>query len=185
MSEMRRFTESEVITAKNCLTILAHESANYWANALVSEDFMHQGKVWYRTSKFHKSDRGYDEPNPDAIPISGEQIINFYNAYLGSCIRAINQLIEDDRVVAAILFDKKNVIPEEESFGEFAFSFGGWDNDPDGPEGELAKAMEESGIEGAMRVSSGFRKSYVGLKDGVIFLSNFGFKGTVMEVYKP
>lgn len=181
MSE-RRFTKSEVITAKNCLTILAHESANYWAGALVSEDFMHQGKVWYRTSKFHKSDRGYDEPNPDAIPISGEQIINFYNAYLGSCIRAINQLIEDDRVVAAILFDKKNVIPEEESFGEFAFSFGGWDNDP---EGEVAKAMEESGIEGAMRVSSGFRKSYVGLKDGVIFLSNFGFKGTVMEVYKP
>ena len=177
MSE-RRFTKSEVITAKNCLTIMAHLSASYWMNAIMSDSFMPQGKVWYNS----ELQCWVDEPNPDAKPISADQILKFYNTFTVNCDDAIDQLTADDRVVAAILYDKKNVIPEEESLGEVAFRFGGWD---DNPEDIVAEAMEEAGIEGAIRADSSYRKSYIGLDDGVIFYFSQGHKLTMMEVYKP
>ena len=177
MSE-RRFTKSEVITAKNCLTIMAHESASYWMNAIMSDSFMPQGKVWYN----YELQCWVDTPNPDAQPISGDQILKFYNTFVVNCDDAIDELIEDDRVVAAILYDKKNVIPEEESLGEVEFKFGGWD---DGPEDIVEEAMEEAGIEGTMRAKSSFRKSYIGLDDGFIFCFSDEHKINVWEVYKP
>ena len=177
MSE-RRFTKSEVITAKNCLTILAHESASYWMNAIMSDSFMPQGKVWYN----YELQCWVDEPNPDAKPISADQILKFFNAYTVNCYDVIDELIEDDGIIAAILYDKKNVIPEEESFGEITFNFGGWDNSATG---DVSDAMKEAGIEGAIRTDTSYWKSYIGLSDGVIFCFSQGHKLTMREVYKP
>ena len=98
------------------------------------------------------------------------------------CLDAINELIADDRVVATILYDKKNVIPEDESLGNITLRFGGWDNEAIG---DVAYAMEEAGIEGAMRVNSSFRNSYIGLKDGPIFWHNNGTNVDMLEVYRP
>ena len=177
MSE-RRFTKSEVITAKNCLTIMAHTSVSYWMNAIMGDSFMPQGKVWYN----YELQCWVDEPNPDAKPISADQILKFYNTFTVNCMDAIDELIADDRVVAAILYDKKNVIPEEESLGEIEIKFGGWN---DNPEDIVAEAMEEAGIEGAIRADSSYWKSYIGLSDGVIFCFSQGYKSTNKEVYKP
>ena len=177
MSE-RQFTKSEVITAKNCLTILAHKSASYQMNAIMSDSFMPQGKVWYN----YELQCWVDEPNPDAKPISADQILKFFNTFTVNCDDVIDELIADDRVVAAILYDKKNVIPEEESFGEITFNFGGWDNSATG---DVADAMKEAGIEGAIRTDNSYWKSYIGLSDGVIFCFSQGYKLTMREVYKP
>lgn len=177
MSE-RRFTKSEVITAKNCLTILAYESASYWMDVIMSESFMPQGKVWYN----YELQCWVNEPNPDAKPISADQILKFYNTFTRKCYAAIYQLIEDDSVIAAILYDKKNVIPEEESLGEVEIKFGGWN---DNPEDIVAEAMEEAGIEGAIRTDNSYWKSYIGLSDGVIFYFSQGDRMNMLEVYKP
>ena len=177
MSE-RRFTKSEVITAKNCLTILAHLSVSYWMNAIMSDSFMPHGKVWYN----YELQCWVDTPSPDAKPISADQILKFYNTFTVNCDDAIDQLTADDRVVAAILYDKKNVIPEEESLGEVVFRFGGWD---DNPVDIVAEAMEEAEIEGTMRADTSYRKSYIGLDDGFIYCFSNGHKLTMMEVYKP
>ena len=177
MSE-RRFTKSEVITAKNCLTIMAHTSVSYWMNAIMSDSFMPQGKVWYN----YESQCWVDTPSPDAKPISADQILKFYNTFTVNCDDAIDQLTADDRVVAAILYDKKNVLPEEESLGEVVFRFGGWD---DNPVDIVAEAMEEAEIEGTMRADTSYRKSYIGLDDGFIYCFSNGHKLTMMEVYKP
>ena len=177
MSE-RRFTKSEVTTARACLTILAHKSVSYWLNAILSDAFMPQGKVWYN----YELQCWVDTPSPDAKPISADQILKFYNTFTVNCDDAIDQLTADDRVVAAILYDKKNVIPEEESLGEVVFRFGGWD---DNPVDIVAEAMEEAEIEGTMRADTSYRKSYIGLDDGFIYCFSNGHKLTMMEVYKP
>ena len=104
MSE-RRFTKSEVTTARACLTILAHKSVSYWLNAILSDAFMPQGKVWYN----YELQCWVDTPSPDAQPISADQILKFYNTFVVNCDDAIDELIEDDRVVAAILYDKKSL----------------------------------------------------------------------------
>jgi hypothetical protein len=157
---------------------MAHLSASYWMNAIMSDSFMPQGKVWYNS----ELQCWVDEPNPDAKPISADQILKFYNTFTVNCDDAIDQLTADDRVVATILYDKKNVIPEEESLGEVVFRFGGWD---DNPVDIVAEAMEEAEIEGTMRADTSYRKSYIGLDDGFIYCFSNGHKLTMMEVYKP
>jgi hypothetical protein len=184
MTEKNRlFTTSEVTTAKTVLTVLAHESALYWVNALTSPFFMHQGEVDYRTSSFYKSDRWVDCPNPKAAPISGEQITKFYNAFMDYSRKTIDLIVEDDIDMALILFDKKNRILGNALMGKNdSFTFGGWDNDPFG---EVNRAMKIAGIEGAMKVDSPYRKTCLCLKQGKIFMSRYGNKTEMMEVYKP
>jgi hypothetical protein len=157
---------------------MARVSVSCWMNAIMSDSFMPQGKVSYN----YELQCWVDEPNPNAKPISADQILKFFNTFTVNCDDAIDELIKDDGVIAAILYDKKNVIPEEESLGEVEFKFGGWD---DNPEDIVAEAMEEAEIEGTMRAKSSFRKSYIGLDDGYIFWFVNGHKRTLMEVYKP
>jgi hypothetical protein len=179
MSERRRFTEAEVDKATAMLMLLAHEDAYYWANALMSKFFMHQGRVWYRTSSFYKGDRWVDEPNSEAPPISGEQILTFINSFIQNSRKTIEKYVEEDGAVAVILHKEKDRVPEKDRYTTDEFSLGGWDNDP---YGEVNHAMKEAGIEGAFKVGAPYRKTLLFFSKGRIYISKNGFDVLLLNV---
>ena len=180
----RLFTTSELTTARAMLTLLAHESASYWANALSSSSFMNEGTVEYRTSSSYKADHWVDCPNPKATPVTGEQIIKFQNAFMEDSRKTIEEWLKRDTDVALILYNLKDRILGNGLLGmNDSYTFGGWDNDPFG---EVAYSMRVAGIYGAMSVNSPFQKTCLCIREGTIYVNRFGgWKTPMMDVYKP
>ncbi|MBP3597483.1 MAG: hypothetical protein J6J60_08860 [Clostridia bacterium] len=140
------FSEEEVKRAENMLMILALVSANYWADALISEYFVVNGKLFDYTTGY-KNRVTKIESDPNAQPLTAKQIQIFKDEYLNLAKEQIQRYLANDIAIANLLQQRNRVvIPLGRDCS--SFSFGGWDNDPDYI---TAKAMKKAKIIGKMR----------------------------------
>jgi hypothetical protein len=177
----RRFSNSELSTAKAILTLFAHESAHYWEEALLSDSFMHKGRVNYCYKSELDREHWENKPNDDAPPLSARQIINFHNAFMNYAKTSIEDMLEDDKVVAKVLYDLEERIPKNERLYDQEVSFGGWGFYPTE---EVARAMENAKITGAMKLESAFCNTHIVLRKGTIYCRHNG-EVALMDIYKP
>lgn len=188
----RYFFEGEIREAKNLLTVLAQVSARFWAEALLSDEFMYKGKVSYIDTGYYKSGGWRDYPSTNKEKITAEQILKFIKTYEGEAQKEIEREVESDRRVARILgIDPHDVTKNPRfaedgtrlvidwGYGSDIFSFGGWDNDP---YGAVAVAKKAAGIDGAMRTNSKYRKTSIELENRQVVTSRYGGKKILMEV---
>lgn len=177
MSEF--FNEAEVKKAENLLTILAEQSARFWANSFISDDFLYHGEVVYRSSSFYLGDGWSDRPNKEHEPPSAKQILKFMEVYLDEARKKIDWCLQRDTEVAMILRLEKRM-PDEYWGGTLnKFFFGGWDNDPFG---EVAKAKKAAELVGAMSHESGYRKTTIELCKGKIYRCRYGSREQIAVV---
>lgn len=162
------FSENEIKNAENMLMILALISADYWAEALTSDHFIVNGKLHDYTIGY-KNRIQKIESDPDASPISMEQITMFKTEYLHLAQEKISKYLENDIAIANLLNQTEKVsIPLGKDCD--SFNFGGWDNDP---WGIVAKAMKMANIRGKM--NGGYTKTNITLlaSDGCIHVGWF------------
>lgn len=165
ITQTRVFSDSEIKVAENMLEILAFISADYWSEALLSDSFVPNGKLL-------DYERGYKDrvikiiADPNAKPISIEQIAAFRKNFLLLANESIAKDIENDKIVA-ILLGKEEKVKFDFYESYLDFDFGGWDNEP---VGILAKAMKLADIQGKMHIGSKYRKNRITLlkDDGTI-----------------
>lgn len=192
----RYFFEGEIREAKNLLTVLAQVSARFWAEALLSDQFMYKGKVSYIDTSYYKSGSWRDYPSTNKEEITAKQVMTFIKAYEEEAEKTFERCLSNNTDVARILGMDVNDITENprfaedgtklefdweyySGFGVSGFSFGGWDNDP---YGAVAVAKKAAGIDGAMRVNSSYRKTSIELKNRKIVIHRYGSKKVLMEV---
>jgi len=175
----RVFSESEIIAAENMFRVLKYTTCDYWAKALMSDHFVPGGKLLDYV-------RGYKDrvqkiiEDPEAKPISMEQIEQFREKFYELADEEINKNLADDKVVATLL-GKTERVQFEPYTTILDFDFGGWDNDPTG---FVAKAMMFAGIEGKMHIGSRYRKTRITLlkDDGSIREGWFKWQPLIAQV---
>lgn len=192
----RYFFEREILEAKNMLTVLVKVSAQFWAEALLSDQFMYKGKVSYIDTSYYKSGSWRDYPSTEKEVITAEQILTFIKRYEEEAEKTFERCLSSDTDVARLLgLDACDVTENPRftedgtkikfewnhysGFGVSGFSFGGWDNDP---YGAVAVAKKAAGIDGAMRVNSSYRKTSVELKKRKIAIRRYGSRKVLMEI---
>lgn len=170
MSTTSSFSQKELKTAENVLIILAQISADFWQEAILSNDFVLNGRIL-------DYERGYKDrvqkilSTVETRPVSFDEAIAFKKAYLVLAKEEIEKILNNPDAVAALL-------------GKYYASncyinFGGWDNDPTGT---VAKAMKIAGIKGYMHYGSSYRKTKITLffENGII---RKGFHKWDEEIY--
>ncbi|MBR3721084.1 MAG: hypothetical protein IKN09_05065 [Clostridia bacterium] len=156
------FSQAEIKTAENALRILAHISAEYWLTAIISNDFVLNGQIL-------DYERGYKDRVQKVIPtdstrsITMDEALNFKKTYLDLINAKIDEMLQSEETVAAILGQKISSYYSQIR----TVDFGGWDNSA---MGLLAEAMHSAGIKGVMHYGSPYRRTRVSLffEDGAI-----------------
>lgn len=163
--EKRLFNLEEMKRAENALLKLAKISADFWAEAFLSNDFILNGMILdFQRGRYDRVQKVLE--TEESRPVTMEETEAFKYSYLKLTKEKIQEILKRDCNVAAILGQKeKEILPQKESISDFAFS--GWATDATG---EVAKAMKEVGIKGYMQYGSKYRHRYIRLlvADGTI-----------------